>query len=53
VRVVVDHLAAMTDAFALDEHARLHTMGAVPIPGAERLRNERGDERLPPAGRMD
>jgi len=53
VQVVVDHLAAMTDAFALAEHARLHDMGAVPIPGAERLRDERGDGRLPDAGHMD
>lgn len=39
-RVLADHLAAMTDAYALAEHARLHGMGAVPIPSAEQLRRE-------------
>lgn len=40
VRIVVDHLAAMTDAFAAVEHARLTRIGAVPIPSAEQLRRE-------------
>ncbi|HXV75320.1 MAG TPA: HD domain-containing protein, partial [Candidatus Polarisedimenticolaceae bacterium] len=40
-RLLVDHLAAMTDSFALAEHRRLMEMGAVPIPGAEQLRRER------------
>jgi dGTPase len=39
-RVLADHLAAMTDAYALAEHARLHEIGAVPIPSAEQLRRE-------------
>lgn len=39
-RVLADHLAAMTDAFALAEHARLLDMGAVPIPSLEQLRRE-------------
>jgi dGTP triphosphohydrolase len=39
-RVLADHLASMTDAFALDEHRTLLEMGAVPIPGAEQLRRE-------------
>jgi dGTPase len=42
VRLLADHLASMTDAYALEEHRRLMEMGAVPIPGAERLRTERG-----------
>jgi dGTPase len=40
-RLVADHLASMTDAYALVEHARLLEMGAVPIPSAEQLRRER------------
>jgi len=40
VRLLADHLAAMTDAYALAEHARLIEMGAVPIPSAEQLRRE-------------
>ena len=40
VRLLVDHLAAMTDAYAMTEHRRLLEMGAVPIPGAEQLRRE-------------
>lgn len=39
-RLLVDHLAAMTDAYALAEHARLLEMGAVPIPSLEQLRRE-------------
>lgn len=50
-RLLVDHLASMTDAYALTEHARLLEMGAVPIPSAEQLRREDspsapGDERV-------
>ena len=41
-RVLADHLAAMTDAYALAEHARLLGIGAVPIPSAEQLRREEG-----------
>ncbi len=41
VQVVADHLAAMTDPFALHEHRRLAGIGAVPIPGAEQLKRER------------
>lgn len=41
-RLLADHIAAMTDPFALNEHAGLLEMGAVPIPGAEQLRRERG-----------
>jgi dGTPase len=40
-RLLGDHLASMTDGYALAEHRRLMEMGAVPIPGAERLRGER------------
>jgi len=40
-RLLGDHLASMTDSYALAEHERLMRMGAVPIPGAERLRGER------------
>jgi dGTP triphosphohydrolase len=40
-RILVDHLAAMTDPFALAEHQRLLEMGAVPIPSVEQLRRER------------
>ena len=39
-RVLADHLAAMTDTYALAEHARLLEMGAVPIPSLEQLRRE-------------
>ena len=39
-RLLADHLAAMTDTYALAEHARLLTMGAVPIPSLEQLRRE-------------
>ncbi len=39
-RLLADHLAGMTDAFALQEHARLLEMGAIPIPGAEQLKRE-------------
>ena len=40
VRLLADHLAAMTDTFAVAEHARLTEIGAVPIPSAEQLRRE-------------
>jgi len=40
VRVVADHLAAMTDPYALAEHRRLTDMGAVPVPSVEQLRRE-------------
>jgi len=40
-RLVVDHLAAMTDGYAVEEHSRLLEMGAIPIPSAEQLRRER------------
>ena len=39
-RLLADHLAAMTDAYAVNEHARLLEMGAVPIPSLEQLRRE-------------
>lgn len=39
-RLLADHVAAMTDAYALAEHARLLAIGAVPIPSAEQLRRE-------------
>ena len=39
-RVLADHLASMTDAYALAEHARLLEIGAVPIPSLEQLRRE-------------
>jgi len=39
-RLLADHLAAMTDGYALAEHARLTEMGAVPIPSLEQLRRE-------------
>jgi dGTPase len=39
-RLLADHLAAMTDAYVLAEHARLLAMGAVPIPSLEQLRRE-------------
>jgi dGTPase len=43
VRVLADHLASMTDAFAIVEHRRLMEMGAIPIPSAEQLRREVSD----------
>ena len=45
-RLLADHLASMTDAYALAEHARLLEMGAVPIPSAEQLRRERSRDAL-------
>jgi dGTP triphosphohydrolase len=39
-RLLADHLAAMTDGYALAEHTRLLAMGAVPIPSLEQLRRE-------------
>jgi len=39
-RLLADHLAAMTDGYALAEHARLLAVGAVPIPSLEQLRRE-------------
>ena len=39
-KLLADHLAAMTDTYALAEHARLLEMGAVPIPSLEQLRRE-------------
>ncbi len=39
-RLLADHLAAMTDAYALAEHGRLLVIGAVPIPSLEQLRRE-------------
>ena len=41
VRLLADHLAGMTDTYALREHARLLRMGAVPIPSVEQLRREK------------
>jgi dGTP triphosphohydrolase len=40
VRILGDHVASMTEVYALAEHARLREMGAVPIPSAEQLRRE-------------
>jgi dGTPase len=40
VRAVADHLAAMTDAYAIEEHGRLLEAGAVPLPSVEQLRRE-------------
>lgn len=40
VRILGDHVASMTEAYALAEHARLREMGAIPIPSAEQLRRE-------------
>ena len=40
-QLLADHLAAMTDPFAIHEHARLTRIGAVPIPSAEQLKRER------------
>ncbi|HKQ62389.1 MAG TPA: hypothetical protein VJS92_13940, partial [Candidatus Polarisedimenticolaceae bacterium] len=45
VRLVADHLATLTDAYALGEHGRLLAIGAVPIPSAEQLRRESGKPR--------
>jgi len=39
-RLLADHLAAMTDTYAVAEHARLLEMAAVPIPSAEQLKRE-------------
>jgi dGTPase len=39
-RLLADHLSAMTDAYAVAEHAKLMEMGAVPIPSVEQLRRE-------------
>jgi hypothetical protein len=36
-----DHLAGMTDAYAVTEHEKLMRMGAIPIPSAEQLKRER------------
>ena len=44
VRLLADHLASMTDGFALAEHARLLEMGAIPIPSFEQLRREEDPE---------
>jgi dGTPase len=46
-RIVADHVAAMTDAFAIVEHGRLLEFGAIPIPSVEQLRRERGTDRDP------
>jgi dGTPase len=46
-RLLADHLAAMTDAFALAEHRRLSEMAALPIPSAEQLRREQSDSTKP------
>ena len=40
VRTVADHLAAMTDTYAIEEHGRLLEAGAVPLPSVEQLRRE-------------
>ena len=40
LRLLADHLAAMTDGFALSEFERLNGMGAIPIPSAEQLHRE-------------
>jgi dGTP triphosphohydrolase len=39
-RLLADHLAAMTDPYAVAEHETLMRMGAIPIPSAEQLRRE-------------
>jgi len=44
-RLLADHIAAMTDAYAVAEHARLVEIGAVPIPSAEQLKRESGAAR--------
>ena len=43
VRLLADHIAAMTDTFAVAEHARLSEIGAIPIPSTEQLRREQAD----------
>jgi dGTPase len=40
VRLLADYLSGMTDPYAMEEHARLLEMGAVPIPSVEQLRRE-------------
>jgi dGTPase len=40
-RLLSDHLAGMTDAYAVTEHEKLMRMGAIPIPSAEQLKRER------------
>ena len=42
VRLIADHMAGMTDVCAVNEHARLMRMGAVPVPSVEQLRREEG-----------
>lgn len=42
-RLLADHIAGMTDAYAVAEHARLLETGAVPVPSAEQLRREETD----------
>jgi dGTPase len=42
-RLLADHIAGMTDAYAIAEHRRLQEMGAVPIPSAEQLRREEAE----------
>jgi len=39
-RLLADHLAAMTDPYAIVEHRRLMDSGAIPIASAERLMRE-------------
>jgi len=39
-RILADHLASMTDAYALAEHARLLEMGAIPLPSLEPPKGE-------------
>jgi dGTP triphosphohydrolase len=40
LRLLADHLAGMTDAYAIEEHTKLMQIGAVPIPSAEQLKRE-------------
>lgn len=40
VRILADHLASMTDGYAVAEFRRLMETGAVPIPSIEQLRRE-------------
>ena len=40
VRSIADHLAAMTDTFAIEEHGRLLEAGAIPLPSVEQFRRE-------------
>lgn len=51
-RLLADHLASMTDTFAVAEHGRLVEIGAVPIPSAEQLKREasRARRRRPGCG---